>query len=261
MIGIASPSFCFSSFNRVIEDVSRHFRLWEILVEVDHAIENIEEEIDEAVRSFDVHLQLHAPMSDVNIGSVYERMRLAAVDDIQRTAEFCRRHEIRVLTIHPGFYQGIAFFDRSRVVEQTKRSMKEVAAIADEQSVTIALENMPKGINATCVTASELFEVVEGTGLGICFDMGHANTAGHVDAFLGRVDLFRNVHLHNNDGSFDQHSIIDQGTANLAEIVSTIVRGGYEGNIIIEASDLESGVTSKGILEGLLVDPPTSHAL
>ncbi len=261
MIGIASPSLSFSPFRDAIEAVSNHFRLWEVLVEVNHTVEAIGPMVDDACQSYNVRLQVHAPMSDVNIGSVYERMRLAAVDDIERTAEFCRRHDIRMLTIHPGFYQGIAFFDRSRVIAQTRRSVTEIVKIGEEQSVTIALENMPKGINASCVTASELFEVVHGTGLGICFDMGHANTASQVDAFLDRVDLFRNVHLHNNDGSCDQHAIVDDGTADLPRVISSLARSGYEGNMIIEATDLEAGLKSNRVLEGLLEDPTAPQTL
>ena len=252
MIGVASPSFCFQDFSRMLEEISGEFQLWEVLVEGEHTIEKVEPVMAEAAHSYDVSFQVHGPMSDVNIGSVYERMRLAAVDDIVRTAEFCRRQNIQVLTIHPGFFQGIAFLDRPSVVSQMKKSLKSISEAAAESSVTIALENMPKGINATCTTAAELIEVLEGTELGVCFDMGHANTAGQVDALLEHVDMFRNVHLHNNDGSWDQHDRVDQGSADLPRIMASMDRGGYDGNLIIESSDLDSGVSSKRVLASLL---------
>ena len=252
MIGVASPSFCFQDFSRMLEEISRQFQLWEVLVEGEHTIEKVEPVMAEAAHSYDVRFQVHGPMSDVNIGSVYERMRLAAVDDIIRTAEFCRRQNIPVLTIHPAFITGIAFLDRSSVVSQMKKSLKSISVAATENSVTVALENMPKGINATCTTAAELMEVIEGTELGVCFDMGHANTAEQVDALLEHVDMFRNVHLHNNDGSWDQHDRVDHGSADLPRILPSIDRGGYDGNLIIESGDLDSGVSSKRVLASLL---------
>lgn len=252
MIGIASPSFSFQDFSRVLEEISRQFQLWEVLVEVEHAIEKVEPVMAEVADSYDVRFQVHGPMSDVNIGSVYERMRLAAVEDIVRTAEFCRRRDIQVLTIHPAFVTGIAFLDRPSVVSQMKRSLKEISGAAAESSVTIALENMPKGINATCTIAKELLEVIEGTELGVCFDMGHANTAEQVDALLEHVDMFRNVHLHNNDGSWDQHDRVDHGSADLHKIIASMDRAGYNGNLIIESADLDSGVSSKRVLDNLL---------
>jgi sugar phosphate isomerase/epimerase len=252
VIGIASPSFCFQDFSRMLEEISRQFQLWEVLVEGGHTIEKVEPVMAELAPSYDMRFQVHGPMSDVNIGSVYERMRLAAVDDIVRTAEFCRRQNIQVLTIHPAFITGIAFLDRPSVVSQMKKSLKSISGAAAESSVTIALENMPKGINATCTTAAELIEALEGTELGVCFDMGHANTAGQVDALLEHVDMFRNVHLHNNDGSWDQHDRVDQGSADLPMIMASIDRGGYDGNLIVESSDLDSGVSSKRVLASLL---------
>ncbi len=252
MIGVASPSFCFQNFSRTLEEISRQFKLWEVLVEVEHTIEKVEPVMAEEAHSYDVRFQVHGPMSDVNIGSVYERMRLVAVDEIVRTAEFCRRQNIQVLTIHPGFFQGIAFLDRPSVVSQMKKSLKEISVAAAESSVTVALENMPKGINATCTTASELLEVIEGTEVGFCFDMGHANTAGQVDTLLEHIDMFRNVHLHNNDGSWDQHDRIDHGSADLPSIMASVVRGGYDGSLIIESADLDSAVSSKRVLAALL---------
>lgn len=261
MIGIASPSFCFAGFSDTARRIAEHFRLWEVLVEIEHSIDIIEQEVDDVASSYDIQLQVHAPMSDVNIGSVYERMRLSAVDDILRTVEFCRKHDIRVLTIHPGFYQGIAFLDKPKVLTQTRRSLLEIGEASSEHSVAIAVENMPKGINATCTTAAELLSVVVGTGLGICFDMGHANTAGEVDHMLAHAELFTNVHLHNNDGSWDQHDKIDQGTADVGKVVSSIVAGGYEGNMVIEATDLEDGKVSRNVLSALLEDATAPHAL
>ncbi|HIH02135.1 TPA: sugar phosphate isomerase/epimerase [Thermoplasmata archaeon] len=261
MIGVASPSFCFNGFSDMARKISEHFRMWEVLVELEHTIDVIEPEVDDVVNTYDLRVQVHAPMSDVNIGSVYERMRLSAVDDILRTAEFCRKHDISVLTVHPGFYQGIAFLDKPKVLSQTRRSLVEIGNAAAEHSVSIAVENMPKGINATCTTAAELLGVVEGTGLGICFDMGHANTAGEVDAMLSHIDRFANVHLHNNDGSWDQHCAIDQGTADVSKVVPAILGGGFKGNMIIESTDLEGALESKRVLRALLEDAPAPHTL
>jgi sugar phosphate isomerase/epimerase len=81
--------------------------------------------------------------------------------------------------------------------------------------------------------------------------MGHANTAGQVDEMLRLVDRFKNVHLHNNDGQWDQHNMVDDGSADLSKVVSVLKRS-YGGNVIIESTDLESGEQSKRVLEVLL---------
>lgn len=261
MIGIASPAFCFSAFEEVLEDISKHFTLWEVLVEGEHRLDLARDAMLGAMESFDMRLQIHAPMSDVNIGSIYEPMREVAVKEIVATIEACRDMGISIVTIHPGFIGGIAFLNRAEVTRQTKRSLMQLAPVAADNRVELTVENMPNGINAIGTTAEELIEITSGSGLKICFDMGHANTAGQTDELLKHIPLFGNVHLHNNDGTRDQHNVIDDGTADVKSIVSSIARGGYKGNYIVEATSLARGVVSKEILDGLLKGLPASETL
>lgn len=253
MIGVASPSFCFAPFSEIIEAISEQFEMWEILPEGKHSLDACYDEIADATQSYDLKYQMHAPMSDVNIGSIYDPMRRAAVAEVRRTIEACGKLGITTLTVHPGFVNGIAFLRRSMVGEFTKRSLVELTSVAENNGVTLAVENMPSRINATCTTAEELMDVVRSATLGICFDMGHANTAGQMGELLEQVSLFRNVHLHNNDGTWDQHDVIDRGSADLVGVLSSIERGGYSGNYVIESTDLESALESKQVLQKLLV--------
>jgi sugar phosphate isomerase/epimerase len=251
MIGISSPTFCITPFLNMLESISKRFELWEILSEGEDRLELIKDDVRYGKDSLGMRFQVHAPLSDVNIGSVHEPMRIAAVNEIKQTIMMCRQLEIPLVTIHPGFVQGIAFLNKSKALEKTKESVKEIAAYALDQSVTVVVENLPANINATCTQADELLEAIEGSGLGICFDMGHANTAGQIDEMLRLVDRFKNVHLHNNDGQWDQHNKVDDGSADLSKVAS-VLKKSYRGNIIIESTDLESGTQSKRVLEALL---------
>jgi len=251
MIGIGSPAFCMTPFLNMLESISKGFELWEILSEGEDRLELIKDDVRYGRDSLDMRFQVHAPLSDVNIGSVHEPMRIAAVDEIKQAIMMCRQLEIPLVTIHPGFVQGIAFLNKAKALEKTKESVKEIASYASGQSVTVVVENLPANINATCTHADELLEAIEGSGLGICFDMGHANTAGQMDEMLRLVDRFKNVHLHNNDGQWDQHNRIDDGSADVLKVVS-VLKKSYNGNIIIESTDLESGEQSKRVLEALL---------
>ncbi len=251
MIGIGSVSFCQSPFANIAEQVSKEFGLWEILSEGEDQLELARDGIRFAKESLGMKFQVHAPLTDVNIGSVNEPMRLASVNEVKQTISMCRQLDIPLVTVHPGFVQGIAFLDRSRVVEMTKVSVKEIGAFASDHGVTVVIENLPANIFGICTSAAELLEVIDGAGLGICFDMGHANTAGQVDEMLKLVRKFGNVHLHNNDGQWDQHNRVDDGSADIVKVVS-VLKDSYSGNIIIESLDLESGAKSKRVLEKLL---------
>jgi len=251
VIGVGSPTFCLTPFMNMLEQISEEFALWEILSEGEDRLELVREGIKYGRDSLDVEFQVHAPLSDVNIGSVHEPMRLAAMNEIKQTIAMCRQLDIPMVTVHPGFIQGIAFLNKATAVEKTAQSLKEIASFASDQSVSVAVENLPANINATCTQASELLEVIEGTDLGICFDMGHANTAGQIDEMLALVDKFRNVHLHNNDGDWDQHNKLNDGSADLTKVVKAL-KSHYKGSLIIESTDLESGAESRRILEKML---------
>lgn len=251
MIGISSPAFCQVPFSNMLEQISEQFRLWEVLPEGEHRLEMIRDGVRYGRESLGMNFQVHAPMSDVNIGSTHEPMRLAALNEVKQTIMMCHQLEISIVTFHPGFIQGIAFLNKPIALEMTKASVKELAAFARANSVAIAIENMPANINATCTTAAELIEVADGAGIGICFDLGHANTAGQVDEFLAHVARFKNVHLHNNEGMWDQHNLVDDGTADIKKVVE-VLRKSYGGNIVIESTDLESGAESKRKLEAIL---------
>lgn len=255
MIGVASPLFCATPFARMAEAIAEHFEMWEVLSEGIHRLDLVKPELVAARETLGLRFQAHAPLSDVNIGSVYDPMRQAAVKEVKRVISVCREVEIEVLTVHPGFVNGIAFLDRAKALERTKGSVRELATFAEDNGVTIAVENLPGNINATCTTARELLGVIEGTTAGICFDLGHANTAGEVGNMLRHLRLFRNVHLHNNEGQWDQHNRVDDGTADLEAAVSAL-KAAYSGNIVIESTDLSEGVESKTVLERLLHDRP-----
>jgi sugar phosphate isomerase/epimerase len=235
----------------MLEKISKTFGLWEILNEGEDRLELVMDGVRYGRDSYGMQYQVHAPLSDVNIGSVHEPMRQAALNEVMQTVVMCHKLEIPLVTVHPGFIQGIAFLDRGKAVEKTCESVRVLAEFSKKQSVEMVVENLPANINATCVMASELLEVLEGTDVRICFDMGHANTANQTDELLELVDRFGNVHLHNNDGQWDQHNKVDDGSADIRKIVSALKRS-YGGNMIIEATDLETGVESKSVLEDLL---------
>jgi sugar phosphate isomerase/epimerase len=251
MIGVGSPTFCMTPFTKMLEEISRCFELWEILSEGEDRLEVIGDGIRYGRESYGMHYQVHAPLSDVNIGSVHEPMRLAALNEIQQTMVLCHRLEIPLVTIHPGFVQGIAFLDRRKALEKTRESVRVLSEFSKRHSVEMVVENLPANMNATCSTASELLEVLEGTDVRVCFDMGHANTAGQVDELLELIDRFGNVHLHNNEGQWDQHNKVDDGSADIRKVVSVLKRS-FKGNMIIEATDLQTGTESKSTLEKLL---------
>ena len=248
MIGISSPSFSFSQFNEILERVRKHFNLWEIVSDLEHDLAKLEGDISYAMKSYGIRFQVHAPIADINIGSPAERMRKHALTEIFSLIDICERLSIEVLTIHPGV--AIAYGDD--VKERVRRATRESIVAIDQKlggmNLKVALENMPPASWSIGYDLKELQSLIDGTRFGICFDTGHANIAGSIEDFLRESGKLFNVHLHNNDRSYDQHMPLDSGSLDIRSIVQSL-RNFYSGSYIIESRDLDEGIRSKKLLE------------
>ncbi len=252
MISVSSPAFSLMPFDQAIEAVAKDFRAWEIVAEGRHRLENIERAFLDVSRSYDLEYSVHAPLSDINIGSLNPTMRDASLREVLLAIESCGRMGIDLITFHPGFISPLGQLDRGAVMNETRRSLREIEKAASEHGVLAALENMPRMPVTTCTEPTELLSLVEGTSLSICFDIGHAHTNGNIDDFVKHVSRFANVHIHDNDGSSDQHLTIGDGKIDFTHVLSAM--RGYRRRYVIEARRIEGAPLSAERLKRFLGD-------
>lgn len=113
-------------------------------------------------------------------------------------------------------------------------SLDELLPYCRQNAVRIALENMP---DDDFEEIERLLESYEPDFLGICYDSGHGNIGRD-----GLSNLRRNknrlvaVHLHDNDGSRDSHSIPFTGTVDWKRLASIIASSSYRGCISLESN-------------------------
>ncbi|MBO3842814.1 MAG: sugar phosphate isomerase/epimerase, partial [Candidatus Brockarchaeota archaeon] len=126
-------------------------------------------------------------------------------------------------------------------VEKTKlanlRFFKEVSKYASEHGVKIAVENrletsysfLPKDL-------SDLIENVGSDNLGVCLDTGHANVnkLNISKMFESLREYLVATHVHDNDGSQDQHLPPLMGGIDWDEVVNALSRIGYNRPLILE---------------------------
>ena len=251
MIGISSPVFSIVPFDQIFEEIVKEFRLWEIVAEFEHGIARNESKIREGIESFGMKFQIHAPIADVNIGAVVETLREAALKELSSLMEACHRVGIDIVTVHPGMAIAYGENIKPKVREATARSLRALDRKMEELSLKLALENMPPADWSIGMDLKELLSMTEGTGIGICFDTGHANVAKTVDSFLKGGYPLINVHVHNNTGAFDEHLVIDKGNMDTQKVIDAL-RKFYDGNYIIEARTLQEGLESRDKLRVLL---------
>ncbi len=249
-ISVSSPAFSIIDFHDVLDFISEHFDAWEVVAEGKHSLPEIEGRLKGLVPSYDIELSAHAPMSDINIGSLNPRMWGASLRELTSNLEAASRLDMDVYTVHPAFLTPIGFVDRAAVQEKAREALMILSGLSEEVGVKVALENMPFSPFSTGQTPEELLKLIEGTGLGICFDTGHANTTKQVDGFLHHSDRFFNVHVHDNRGERDEHLPIGDGTIDFEHIVRSL--SSYSGRLVIEARGLEEALISEGRLSAIL---------
>lgn len=247
MIGISSASLMVTNLEASLKSIEPHFKHWEILTESEPYLINIIQRFNAIANSYDLSYSIHAPIFDVNIASINEKMRQESVVQISSTLRFATQMGIEMVTIHPGYYpMGVRGFE-SRAEDKLIKSIAELDKMSNNLGVKLALENMANQDSIIGKTADELSRYIDGTDLGICFDVGHANTNGQIESILGLRDRIINVHLHDNDGLTDSHSSLGDEKIDFAKIFQAVK--GYTGNFIIEARTIDSALKSRNYLK------------
>jgi|WetSurMetagenome_2_1015567.scaffolds.fasta_scaffold44437_2 sugar phosphate isomerase/epimerase len=250
MIALSSPALSLLSVDKALEIVARGFKAWEIVGEGRHFLPSIMSDLESGLPSYDLECSVHAPLSDVNIGSLNPRMREVAMRELLETIECTGALGLGPLTVHPGFYTPLGQLDKEGARHKTREALKVIEGAAQEHGVTVAVENMPAMPISMATTPSALLDLLEGTELGICFDIGHANTTHNIEDYLPLLPRFRNIHVHDNHGEFDQHLVIGEGNVPFSHILPKLK--GYGGRFVIEARHVDSATTSRDRLQDLL---------
>lgn len=243
-IGASSTGFCSYSFEDVLDGMSKLFDHWEIVSEGNHHLPEIATTFESLKDSYDLTYSIHAPFSDVNIASLNESIRETSVIELIRTINIAAELNIKTVTFHPGLYSFVVKGFEEKSIANAKKSLRTIDRMAQECGVRMCLENMPSMPVALGHTVEEMNRLLEGTNLPVCIDLGHAFTCNQLDemveAFEGRVF---NIHIHDNDGSMDQHLTIGEGKIDFESILPRL--GSYSGRYIIESKSLESATDSR----------------
>lgn len=250
-IGISCTSFSANPIEDWIIPIFEEFDHWEIFSEAFHSVLYHAGEMEDILPSYDMSYSIHSPICDVNIAAISDCMREASLDEIIRTAELAANLDIRTVTVHPGLYSLAVDGMEAHTMEIAKESMKLIDRAGKEYGVSMAIENMPAMPYFLGRTAEQLAELIDGTDLPVCFDIGHANLTGQVDAMIDAFsDRIANVHIHDNSGDRDAHMTIGDGSIDFQRVLRRLSR--YRGNYIIESRGFESAVESQSRLESLL---------
>ncbi|MCK4647424.1 sugar phosphate isomerase/epimerase [Candidatus Pacearchaeota archaeon] len=174
-----------------------------------------------------------------NIASLDERVRKFSIEEIKRTIHIAKKLQAPLIVIHGGS------FTENNSEESLKRARKSLEELNSySNKVKLAVENLPtlghfgNPPNELPVYTKDLIYLVKDLeNIGICFDLGHANTLGDPIEFyeeIKRAGKIWDMHLHDNGGKRDDHLAIGKGNINFRKFMKKLKEDNYKGYFSIE---------------------------
>ena len=153
--------------------------------------------------------------------------------------------------IHPQFWRdGVTEASYNEVVLYNRAYLSELCARAERYGVGVAFENIQKyddmpdnRVLRYGWSAEHILDTVEKCGKSnvcACVDTGHANIAGEDPAAFIRAcgHRVRCLHLHDNDGASDQHSLPYMAGIRWDEVLSALSEINYQGVLNLETNTI-----------------------
>ncbi|MFA5395927.1 MAG: sugar phosphate isomerase/epimerase family protein [Methanogenium sp.] len=179
---------------------------------------------------FSLRYSLHSPSRGVNIASTLEPIRRGSVEVILECLTLAGEINANVV-VHPGYSAWVG--ERDASLQALRHSLEVIRARADENGITIYIENMPKSPYFFFCTPADYQYFSEGE---ICLDVGHACMSGTLDAFLSLP--FAHCHIHDNEATEDSHSAVGSGSIDWKKVLSILEQKRVEP--VLEVRSLEA---------------------
>jgi sugar phosphate isomerase/epimerase len=208
----------------------------------DFFLNSDDEKIKQTAREFiakDITIRsVHAPFgNEFNLSNFDEEKRDKAILVHEELLYKTALADVEMIIIHPG-EQVSSKEDIEKMSKIAIDSISQLVGTAEETGVKLAVENMPAGCPGCDIQhIVDILEKIDSLSLGVCFDSGHAHIMGKMQEFIETVGgAIINVHLHDNDGTYDMHLQPPYGTTDWRVFAETLQNVGYDEIITIEAA-------------------------
>jgi sugar phosphate isomerase/epimerase len=167
-------------------------------------------------------LSLHAPFMDLSPGAVDSKVRAATIERFRQTLDAAEVLRPACIVFHSGYEKWKYALKIDTWLRQSLETWQPLNERAESLGVKVAIENVfedePANLRA-------LMEAMGSQNFGVCFDTGHCNlfTKVPLRTWLDTLmPYLAEVHLHDNDGTADQHLPIGEGTFDFKTFFSAL---------------------------------------
>lgn len=213
-----------SSMDSAAPDLARHNGLglevtqfsWAPMLDDPTAVDIVRQQMEGIDRFW-----LHAPFAELCPCAIDPKVRQITEMRYQQTIALAQSLRIDRIVVHDGFipmvYYPEWFVEQS--VNFWRQFMPQVPA-----GITIALENV---MDPSPDMLVEIMRQVNHPQLGLCLDVGHANTRTSAvlpeEWIAPMTPWLRHVHLHNNRGERDLHLPLGEGDISMTSLLEKLL--------------------------------------
>lgn len=180
-------------------------------------------------------ITLHGPFYDLRPGALDRRIREATAERIRQFFEAAPFFRPKTVVFHASYEVRHYFGHEDEWLANSRAIWSSFISAAEKLDTTIVLENVYEDDPRELARLFACFK--EDRRLRCCFDTGHFNcfSNGNLPEWLDAVGPYiGEVHLHDNDGSFDWHQPVGEGTFPFNELFHYLRKEGLDPVIAIE---------------------------
>ena len=191
---------------------------------------------------------VHAPVGEgyaggrwsgpFSLASADNEARERALGEAEQALFIARRIAIDALVAHVGLPRNQPRDARAGPQDTrsaARRSLEALQRAAEPLGVRVAVEVIPNELSRAGSLVHFVEEDLDGLGVGVCLDFGHAHLDGDiVDAVETVSEHLIATHVHDNRGRADDHLAPFEGTIDWAAALIAVQKIGYDGPLMFE---------------------------
>ncbi len=206
-----------------------------------------------------INFSFHPPFS-INIAHEFDYIRAKNIQFLVNCLEIGHKLHLRHITLHLGSFIGHTSMKsfRQKALMNCIKSLKELLYYSQKYNITIAIENAVKMHSGSEIEHlgdniddfNIIFDNINSPLLKICFDIGHAHIGNNSMSYIQNLGhKFSCIHLHDNNGEYDEHQTIGNGTVNWSKVTDALKSLPFNGPFIFECHNEKPHISSNQFLK------------
>lgn len=167
-------------------------------------------------------ITIHAPYMDLSPGAVDSKVRSVTLERFFHILEIAKILKPEIIVFHSGYEKWKYALNVNLWLEMSLKTwpliLKEAISIGTKIAIENVFEDEPLNLRL-------LMEEIRSESFGICFDSGHFNLFSRIPLkeWLNQLRPYIiELHLHDNNGTFDDHFAIGEGSFDFNTLFSEL---------------------------------------